>query len=73
MKTTHRLTFTDAGTHVVTLTNASGTIDIDADEFLRVADRLITGILEPGNAARRKSFDKLSALMTGLRHQGGRA
>ena len=64
----------DGDHNVVVLdTAAGGHAEMTLEDFVRVADKIINGLFEKGNPGRRKSFDKLSALVDGFNRPGGKA
>ncbi|RWP05107.1 hypothetical protein [Mesorhizobium sp.] len=72
MKTKHRMQWID-GQHYVVMETPDGSLTVPYDDFIRIADSVITGIIEPSNPAYKKSFTKLNALATAANHRGGKA
>lgn len=66
-KTTHTLAW-DGDKHVVTIANGSGSVSLDYEDFLRIAERLIIDIIEPGNDADCAAFRLLRAAASARLH-----
>jgi hypothetical protein len=72
-KPSYRIDWDGKHNRVVMEDGAGGCIDMTLEDWTRLADRIITGLFEPGNPARRKSFEKLPNLVRSFDHPGGKA
>jgi hypothetical protein len=73
MKPSYRIDWDGQHNRVIIEDGAGGRVDMTLEDWTRMADRIITGLFEPSNPARRKSFKKLPMLVQSFDRSSGSA
>jgi YD repeat-containing protein len=72
-QTTHRIDWDGRQNVVVIDTPDGGHVEMTLERFVKMADAILTGMIEPGNSAYRRSFKKLPSLAAAYDLPGGRS